>query len=517
MDEDRVAAACAIRENPRKFLTGTWVKTSLMALLFIYLGIDYCILTVTLTRPELLHLVLSVVLIMGAVYSVAFQLFSRKIVDPVSHYFQESQSVAADCENILLNIIKLMFTGPRTLVRHFAAGMIICDFLVNAYLFFVLGIPLDSIKYIFLAGLLTAAVLHPFQYLYLERKFGEILSVLYRDAMDSGIDLYTQTFRFSDIKRKMILTLSLIASASIIILITIFMKKAEDMIQWDIVFYIQVLITSAFCIGMMVLAIILTARSVAYPRMEELFVQIREGNFSVTCDRLASDELGRFSIMFNHMVRGLREREAMKSKFGRYFPPPVMEEIMNRDLNLTGERKHGTILFADICNFGVMSETLPPIEVIEILNTFFGAATKIIARHKGHVDKYIGDCVMAVFGVFSEDEDHAANALRAAVEITGHLQHVNKFNEPEIDIGIGIASGEVVAGNVGSKDRLEYTVIGDTVNVASRLEQFSKDHHTTIFFSEDTYQLAKTTFKNVRLLGNYKLKGKEREVNVYTL
>jgi len=165
-----------------------------------------------------------------------------------------------------------------------------------------------------------------------------------------------------------------------------------------------------------------------------------------------------------------------------------------------------------------MSEKMKPEEVVHILNEYFSAMIEIIFKYEGTLDKFIGDAIMAVFGAPVAHPDDPQRALRTAVEMREELKKLQEKwkgeGRPAFDIGIGINTGEVVAGNIGSSERMDYTVIGDNVNLASRLESLNKEHQTHILISEDTYQKVKDVAK-VRPIEPVKVKGKEKEVMIY--
>ncbi len=165
-----------------------------------------------------------------------------------------------------------------------------------------------------------------------------------------------------------------------------------------------------------------------------------------------------------------------------------------------------------------MSEKRPPAEVLSILNEYLTEMTSIIDKYGGVVDKYIGDAIMALFGAPLDLPDHSQNAVKCAIEMNAALEQLNhKFSSkglPTLEMGIGINTGNVVVGNMGSRDRLNYTVIGDNVNLASRLESITKEYNVPIIVSEATMLRSKQIkFRN---LGNINVKGKQEQVIIYT-
>ncbi len=214
-----------------------------------------------------------------------------------------------------------------------------------------------------------------------------------------------------------------------------------------------------------------------------------------------------------------REKRKIKNIFSKYVSKGVVDELLkNQEVKLGGEKRVVSILFSDIRGFTSMSEKIKPEEVVSILNEYLSEMTDIIFANKGTLDKFIGDAVMAVFGSPVFFKDHAQKSVKTAVMMIKKLDELNekwkKQGKKTLKIGIGINSGEVIAGNMGSLKRMEYTVIGDNVNLASRLESMNKELGTEILISENTYRQVKDIV-NVRKFENVKIRGKEESITVY--
>lgn len=215
----------------------------------------------------------------------------------------------------------------------------------------------------------------------------------------------------------------------------------------------------------------------------------------------------------------IREEERMRNRLQRFHSPQVIEMILKGgeetiDDIMESKELIATILFADIVGFTRLSETMPPREINIILNRYFSRMTDIVFSHGGTLDKYIGDGLMAVFGAPMEKEDDAERAVRTALEIRRELTAMMKTTSADrrFDIRVGLNTGRVVAGNIGSPKRMEYTVIGDPVNVASRLESIAKPNQIVI--GEETFGLVKNKFK-IQEVGTRKVKGKSSGIMVY--
>jgi class 3 adenylate cyclase/CheY-like chemotaxis protein len=192
--------------------------------------------------------------------------------------------------------------------------------------------------------------------------------------------------------------------------------------------------------------------------------------------------------------------------FKKYVPGEVVSQALNtkkEDMMKPGESRVVSVLFADMRDFTKMTNNLPPSEVVQFLNDYWDILSVAIKENKGSINKYIGDGLLAVFGAPVSYINNHENAVSAALQMVDSIEEVNekysdKFNR-EISIGIGINSGEVIVGNVGTDDFMEYTVIGNTVNTASRLEKISKDKPNSIIISEHTYKLVKDSFQTSEL------------------
>ncbi|NDC37885.1 MAG: adenylate/guanylate cyclase domain-containing protein [Proteobacteria bacterium] len=220
-------------------------------------------------------------------------------------------------------------------------------------------------------------------------------------------------------------------------------------------------------------------------------------------------------------VLGLRERETVKSAFARYVSHQVMDAVLSSGSapTLAGERRKVTVLFSDIRGFTTAAEKLAPEVVVELLNQYFERMVEVIFKHGGTLDKFIGDGVMVIFGAPAEDNHQEEHAVRAALEMLKEVAALSaqwqKAYGFELKIGIGINTGSAIVGNIGSTKRLEYTAIGDTVNLASRLQAATKEQNTALLFSDFTHSGIRGVIASERL-GAITIRGKSEPVTVYT-
>jgi adenylate cyclase len=233
------------------------------------------------------------------------------------------------------------------------------------------------------------------------------------------------------------------------------------------------------------------------------------------------DELESLALNFNAMVEGLKERDRLRETFGRYVTRQVADHLMKgNNMSLGGQLVPVTVLFSDIRAFTSISETMEPRALLDFLNEYFSGMVESVMMHNGVVDKFIGDAIMAVFGAPVPQADDPLHAVKAALEMRARLLKINeRFRErglPELRTGIGLHSGQVVAGNMGHAERMEYTVIGDAVNLASRLEGMTKELHCDVVLSEDLFRQVESDV-TAEPLRKIKVKGRDQEVMVYRL
>ena len=214
------------------------------------------------------------------------------------------------------------------------------------------------------------------------------------------------------------------------------------------------------------------------------------GDLDTHIDLLHADEFGPLISEFNRMVADMREKQHLQEMFGRHVGTEAARRILARDPGLGGSEEWVTVLFADLRNFTARSSDESAEEVVATLNVFLGEMVEVVEEHDGMVNKFLGDGLMALFGVGEQREAHADAAVRAAIEMVARLDHVNAQVVPSdhglLRMGVGIHTGRAVVGSIGSPHRLEYTAIGDTVNLASRIEGLTKVVGRTVLLTAAT-------------------------------
>jgi len=260
---------------------------------------------------------------------------------------------------------------------------------------------------------------------------------------------------------------------------------------------------------------ILVTRSVMTPMRDVLSVipRVKAGDLSARVPVVSGDEMGTLARSFNDMVGGLQERERLREAFGSYVDPDVAERVMAEGTTLEGEELEVTVVVVDIRGFTAFAENASARETVDYLNDFFGCVVPILLSHGGHANKYVGDGVLGVFGAPERLPDHADRAVRAAMEIDRAVEE--RYGDA-LRIGTGVNSGPVSAGTVGGGGRVEFTVIGDPVNVASRVESATRELGERILVTESTKALMSED-SGIRLepRGSLPVRGRSEPVNVY--
>ncbi|MFT5505055.1 MAG: adenylate cyclase [Gammaproteobacteria bacterium] len=224
-------------------------------------------------------------------------------------------------------------------------------------------------------------------------------------------------------------------------------------------------------------------------------------------------ELDEAGSAFNNMVTGLRERQMIRDTLGRFVPEKVASSLLDGGGSIPVQEIEATILFCDIESFTQLTESLGPVRIVDVLNAYFSNMVEILEKHNGIVTQFQGDAILATFNVPVADQQHAENALKSAMEMLEQVK-VQQYNGETLNIRIGINTGSVVAGAIGAKGRLNYTVHGDAVNLAARLEALNKDYQTRLLVSETTANQIKTDF--LVELAQVHVRGQNGSIKVFT-
>ncbi len=261
--------------------------------------------------------------------------------------------------------------------------------------------------------------------------------------------------------------------------------------------------------------VVLVVRSLAssLADLQRATDRIRAGDYTARVAVVATDETGRLSQSFNTMVKGLDERERLREAFGAYVDPGLAERVLSEGSDFAGEEVAVSVLFLDIRDFTTFAEDAEPKQVVALLNGFWELVVPVLLRHGGHANKFIGDGLLGVFGAPQRLDDHAERAVAAAREI---LRLVGDRYRGSVQVGIGVNSGNVVAGTVGGGGRVEFTVIGDTVNTASRVEQATRQTGDDLLITDATKRLLPPGACALERRQTVHLKGRREPVQLWT-
>jgi adenylate cyclase len=253
-------------------------------------------------------------------------------------------------------------------------------------------------------------------------------------------------------------------------------------------------------------------------RLSEAAHRISEGDFKIDLKPKGRDEIAHLSTSFNEMAKGLEERDRVKETFNKFHNREIAEKLLSGEVKLGGEKKTATVFFSDVRGFTALSESMEPEQVVEMLNEYMTRMVAIIRSYGGVVDKYVGDAIMALWGVPLTGTDDTYNAVRACLGMREELARLNDLRmsrgQPVLKIGMGLNTGTLIAGNIGSNEKMEYTVIGDAVNLASRIESMTKEYGTDLLISKSVFSQV-----SERVIcengGASRVKGKSEAVEVY--
>jgi len=245
--------------------------------------------------------------------------------------------------------------------------------------------------------------------------------------------------------------------------------------------------------------------------------EVQNGNLDSFVPIMSNDEFALMAQQTNKMIEEIREKQKVSNLLERIVSPNIMQKLLGGDASMLkqGQKYEVAILFCDLRRFTTFVENTPPETVIRFLNAFFAKISDLISAYNGLINKFMGDAILAVFGIDGKDQA-AYNALQAAMHIISHTKTINLGDGKEFDIGIGIHLGKAVAGTIGSADRYEYTFIGDVVNTASRLDGLSKRLGYRVIVSDKVFNQLPEDLRDMFFdLGSQRIRGKTESVHVY--
>jgi class 3 adenylate cyclase len=279
---------------------------------------------------------------------------------------------------------------------------------------------------------------------------------------------------------------------------------------------VAVLIAVAVSFTISLELVLLVARSMltSLDELQEATARVAAGDYEVRLPVASADEVGELAHSFNTMVEGLDERERLRAAFGAYVDPSIADRVLEEGADLEGEELEVTVLFLDIRDFTTFSESVRPHELVGFLSGFWELVVPVLLEHGGHANKFIGDGLLGVFGAPERLPDHAQSGVEAAIAIA---RLVAERYRGRIEVGIGVNTGRVVAGTVGGGGRMEFTVIGDAVNTAARVEAATRETGDNILITEATRERLGPVRFEFEERPPVPLKGKRAEVRLFAL
>jgi class 3 adenylate cyclase len=459
---------------------------------------------VDLDSPEFLLLIVTAVGGMAA-YNVLYARASRRYLDPVRRWLEGDRSPEATveawttCASFPREMMRREWTGFLGAVGYI--GLLIW----SAFAIWVLDLPWWALIPFACGVGVFVLYAQALRFFALEQVLRPVLADIAREATGET-DLFAPAL---PLRVRLLAALPAINVITAVPVAGIF-QSGNDIADLGLAVLISAVVAATVSLALT----LLLADSVTAPlgRLTEATRRLGAGDFSVRVPVTTTDETGELASSFNQMAAGLEERERIRDAFGTYVDQEVAEHILREGTDLGGEEVEVTMMFIDVRDFTGFAERSSAPEVVATINRLFERAVPIIHEHKGHVDKFVGDGLLAVFGAPRRQENHADQALAAACEIA---EAVGDEFGSELEIGIGLNSGSVVAGNVGGAGRLEFSVIGDAVNTAARVESATRKTGDTVLIAERTKELLRGSDVPLAERSGVALKGKRQEVRLF--
>ena len=373
----------------------------------------------------------------------------------------------------------------------------------------VTGVPRPTIAQIITLCIVFPVFYFTYTYFVISDYLAKLCAFIFRHY-GRNLDLF-----FGSYRSKLIVALTVISVAPLAAFIVDLFSYEGERLRLEITNVVGVAV-----MGMAITSYFVT-RSLLRPIriLSRAMAKVAQGDLTERVPVTSNDEVGALTGQFNNMVEGLRERERIRETFGRYVDESVASTILHREGQgvLAGETREATILFTDIAGFTTIAEYLPPEELVAVLNEYLETVLEPIRTHGGVVNTFIGDGLFASFNMPLECENHGAAAVRAAIDIQRAVGN-RTFGDLGVALAtrIGISTGHVIGGSVGAGQRMSFTLLGDTVNLASRLEELNKHHGTRILVSESTCMACNGAFA-FDPLGRVAVRGRSDTIAIFSV
>jgi len=487
----------------------------------------------TLHEGPSIHYVIFFIIGTGLIFLVILMAIHRWI-SPLDEFFKNKVSLndinGSSAEQIRRKALQLVpMTAGSSLIGWVMAGFIF-GMLMPVILQKFSGMPpmtlTESLGRIFGITCIGGSITVLFVYFSTESLWRKELPKFFPEG---GLSQVRGTFRLS-VKARLLVVFLMISLIPLTVLGVSAYYRASVLLSADPAMggqiisglLAQIIFITAIGVVASLLLSLIVSKSVSAPlkEIETAMKEVAKGNLDVQIKVVSNDEIGALGEGFGRMIKGLKESEVIKESFGKYISQEIRDEILGGRVPLDGEMKRATLLFSDLRDFTPFVESIHPKQVVTIMNQYFSEMAEAIKENQGLILQYVGDEIEAVFGAPVAYDDHPDMAARAALEMRRRLGLLNERLKEQglapFRHGIGIHTGAVLAGIIGSKERSSYALVGDTVNLASRIQGLTKEFSCDAILSQTTHDLITGTYQ-MEQLSRMKVKGKSQDVMLYKL
>ncbi len=457
---------------------------------------------VPIASDEMLVLVAAALAMQEAYAQLTIRYFRdrlQSVTSWISGTRDEETAVAAwrDAASAPYRLLRLSWRGGYPFPLSFAWSLFAIWFLDQ---------PAWGIPILYAGALLLITYGNFVIFLNMERAMQPVLDDIAAELSDE-VEVEAETL---SLRRRMLATLPPITAGVAVLAVGLFQEGEPGLDGLGL----AIAVSAAIALTVNLLFTALLADSVVSPirRLERATARVGSGELSTRVPVSSADETGTLTRAFNQMVSGLQDRERLREAFGTFVDPHLTERVLEEGTDLAGEEVEVSLLFMDIRGFTTYSERAAARAVVARLNDLYGEVVPVILRHGGHANKFIGDGLLAVFGAPDRLNDHADRAVAAGLQIA---RTVGERYHGELRIGVGINSGRVVVGTIGGGGRLDFTVIGDPVNTAARVESATRQTDDDVLITEATRSLLRSDLGEWEERPPVPLKGKEQVIRLY--
>ena len=497
----------AYRRNPPRYVAVGVAAVPQLAILNVILGVTGVALFEDMSTGEFLR-ILAVGVVGMFLYNLAWIGVARRRLEPLYRWLAGARDEASTAE-----AWRTCALFPKEMMRRDWLSPLLGTLSYAglaawaAYVAWELDLSAATAVALFAGVWVFVLYVQTLRFFALEQMLRPVLEDIAGEAT-GGADLYARGF---PLRTRLLAALPAINVITAVTAVGIVgLRHESDLTDLGIAAVVSAAIAGTVSLGLT----LLLAESVTAPvgALKEATERVGRGDFDARVPVVTTDETGALARAFNQMSSGLEQRERLREAFGTFVDPDLTERVLEEGTDLAGEEVEVSLLFMDVRGFTAYSESADAREVVARLNDLYGAVVPLILRHGGHANKFIGDGLLAVFGAPDRLADHADRAVAAGIEIA---QLVRERYHGELRVGIGINTGKVVVGTIGGGGRLDFTVIGDPVNTAARVESATRQTGDDLLITEATRAALCTDLGSWEDRPPVELKGKKQEVPLY--